>query len=137
MTLGLFRTKFAGIVAPGVVHGHGLLATLVPNTRRTLSQPFTSATPLVSVTRTMPIRLDAAMRARTSRPVIAPLRSPLTIVLRPASRVFSVAAGISMTQRSKRLLTRGQLSNVAACRLPQNAAMPASVDRSGAAPAPS
>src|SRR5687768_15770055 len=144
MTLGLFRTKFAAMVAPGVVHAHGLLGRLVPNTRRTLSHPFTSATPLVSVTRTIPTRREAAMRSSTSRPVIVPLKSPLTIVLRPTSRVFSVAAGISMIQRAKRLLTRGQLSKTAAGPTGatfdsdfQNAAMPASVDRSGAGPSPS
>src|SRR5947208_6794718 len=131
MTLGLFRTKLAGIVAPGVMQTHGLLATLVPTTRRTLSQPRTSTTPDVREIRTTAARAEAPVRRTIWTPLTEPLVFPLTTTLRPGTRrrERSVVASMSMLQRSKRLFTRGHESKVAGRRSPQNAAIPPRLGR--------
>src|SRR5437764_6299814 len=115
MTVGLLRTKFVAIVDGGfVVQFCTCDAALAPTTRRMLSQPRTSPTPVVKVSVTTPARLEAAIRRVIATFESMPLASPDSITMRPAfapvTRDLIVAAEIAICHRAKRLFTRGQLS---------------------------
>src|SRR5688500_6357813 len=103
MTFGLLRTKLAAMVE-GAVQVQALPARLVPTTRRTLSQPRTSATPpVVKLIRTTAARSDDGIRWTIWTPFTLPLVLPVT-TLRPvtSARDLSVAAPTASLPRETR-----------------------------------
>ena len=116
----------------------GVLTAVRPRTLRRLSQPRTSATPVVSVMRATAIRAEPVIRVVTSTSVIAPVRSPEMTTVRDGTRRDLICAAVSVSfQREKRFPTRAQSSKIVGCDTVQKSAIPGSLMKSGGVPSPS